>query len=423
MGGTLVSSVPESAARFAGPGGRTGVPLSPGALAVLRWLPTAAPSGAFAGQHDRVHCPPQDVHARVSLWWSPGPVHPGDTVGPPRGGLAPGRTPSYSVALPCGGYLWVQDGVLRGWQARAMANQQVLRADGERFEAGRYSAVRPYFRRHYRSMTESAIRAALAEAGHAPVGQQQVSEVVTGILGAEDPTVCGCSGSTPTSAAMPMAWAVPSELLAQTGVERVLFGSGDAAEAAETLWRLADDLWDPLRVGRAMAAETAAKQAGEPADTWLRTPLTEQVVAHVAAQAVRYHGHEVVRLMPAWLLGWVMVARPVLDGFGTTERQIVRALEVADRVRLARVETQWHAMAAARLLLTRSATELDELDDPAAGVWVTLTDGGVDLRADSDLRPDHRMDAVGGMPLRFAVDRAYRCDVRSWLAALSDVDG
>jgi hypothetical protein len=414
-----VSSIPESAARFAGPAGRTGTPPSPGALAVLRWLPTVEPSGAFAGQHDRVHCPRQDVHARVSLWWSPRPLHPGDEVGPPRGGLAPGQRPTYSVALPCGGYLWVEDGVLAGWQARSMPGRLLLRADGEHFDPGRYSAVRPYFRRHYRSMTETSIRAALAEAGHAVTGQHQVSEVVAGILSAQDPTVCECSGSPASPTGMSMAWSVPAELLAQTAVERVLHGRAGAAEACGTLWRLTQQIWDPLRVGRAMAAEGSARQAGEASSGWPRSPVTEQAVAHIAAQAVRYHGTEAVRLMPAWLLGWVMVARPVLDSFGRPERHIVRALEVADRVRLARVETQWHAMAAARLLLTRSAALLDQLDDPGAAVWHTLADGGVDLRADAELRPDHRMDPVAGMPLRFAVERAYRCDVRSWLDALS----
>ena len=171
-----MSGTPESMAATTGTGVDTALP--PGARALLRWLPTSEPSGAFQGQHDQVHVPLGEHHARVCLWWSDGAVHPGDRVGPPRGGMAPGRDPSYEVALPSGGYLAVEDGVLTGWRAQGGGAATVVRADGQVFDPGRYSAVQPYFRRHYERMSRSAVRAALIALGHEPSAPADVTRVL-----------------------------------------------------------------------------------------------------------------------------------------------------------------------------------------------------------------------------------------------------
>ncbi len=409
----------DSAAAAAGSAAEQSLP--PGARAVLRWLPSAQPSGAFAGQHDRVHVPDGDRHARVSLWWSDDVVHPGDRVGPPRGGMSPGTQASYSVALPSGGYLWIEGGVLTGWRGRSMPERVLVRADGQEFDPGRYSAIQPYFRRHYARMSRSAARAALQRVGATPVGESDIDAVVRTIAEADEPVVCGCTGRTPTGTPAPLGLVIPESLLLDEGTLRVLLGEADAVAAAATIWRLSALIWDPVRVGRALAAESVARHAGESARGWPEAPITEQTVAHIAAQAIRYHGPAVVAAMPAWLLGWVMVAAPVLATADAHARSPSAALEVADRVRVARVETQWHAMAAARLLLHRTSSEIQSLDDPSAAIWRGAAGGAIDLRGSSAAdRPDATTEGVRGIPLREAVRRAYHCDVRTWFGVVAE---
>ncbi len=394
-------------------------PLPAGARALLRWLPTSEASGAFAGQHDQVHCPEHDVHARVNLWWSDGVVHPGDMVGSPRGGLVPGPNSTYCVALPVGGYLWVESGRLLGWRAQNMPGRPLLRADGQGFDPGRYSAVRPYFRRHYQGMTESAIRAALAGAGRDPVQPGDLSRIVAFIANAGQPVVCGCSGGVRTGSPAVLGLVVPESLLADAATLRVLVGESEPAEASATLWRLSALVWDPVQVGRAMAAEVVARNAGESARGWPQAPITEQAVAHIAAQAIRHNGAAVVRAMPAWLLGWVMVAKEVLGSADANPQTVGAALDAADRVRVARVETQWHAMSAARMLLNRTRADLHRLDDPRDQVWSGDPDP-VDLRATSAPRPDQSDEPVAGVTLREAVRLAYHCDVRTWFGVIAE---
>ena len=399
--------------------------LAPAARAVLRWLPTPEPSGAFAGQHDRVHCPGDDLHARVSLWWSEQPVHPGDRVGPPRGGLVPSADATYAVALPSGGYLWIEGGSLTRWQARAKPRVPLLRADGEVFEPARYSTVRPYFRRQYGRMTVPTIRTALTSAGLGPVTDELLNQIVGGIAAATDPVVCGCGGQSPTAPAEPTGWTIPDSLLQDPATLQVLVGEGDATQAAAVLWRLSERIWDPVRVGRANAALAALDgaevlAAGAPVPP--EEPITEHTVAQIASQAVRWHGAAVVRTMPAWLLGWVMVARPVLLlSAGQDDRAVAEGLDWADRVRVARVETQWHATASARLLISRSSQRLADLDDPDSGIWEHLAaPDSLDLRSHAPTRPDLSTDPIGRFATRELVQRAYRCDVRSWFGLARD---
>ena len=402
--------------------GQPEAPLPAGARAMLRWLPTAGPAGAFAGQHDRVHCPQREVHSRVNLWWSDQVVHPGGRVGPPRGGLVPGPDATYSVALPAGGYLWVESDHLIGWRAQSMPGRPLVRADGQCFEPGRYSAVHPYFQRHYERMTESSIRASVAGSGHEPIQPYDVSRVMAVIAGAGDPVVCTCTGMARTGPqhGLGLGLVVPETLLVDSGTLRVLVGESDDAEASSTLWRLSAMVWDPVRVGRAQAAEAAARNSGEHARGWPQAPITEQAVAHIAAQAIRHNGAALVQSMPAWLLGWVMVARPVLAAIEPKSEVVAAALDSADRVRVARVETQWQAMSAARTMLNRSTAQLHRLDD----LDEVMRPGGaasVDLRAQSlDLRPDQTDEPTGGLGLREAVRLAYHCNVRSWFGVVAE---
>lgn len=414
-----MSSPHESPSATAG--ANTGAALPAGARALLRWLPTSEPSGAFQGQHDRVHLPTDDQHARVCLWWSDSVVHPGDRVGPPRGGLVPGRNPNYHVALPSGGYLVVEGGEMTGWRARHDGSSPVLRADGQAFEPTRYSAIRPYFKRHYRRMNRSAVRAGLSALGHQPAAEHEVSLVLDLIDKAADPIVCGCAGGKPTGPETALGLVVPESLLVDTGTLRILVGEADAVEAAATLWRLSALVWDPVRVGRALAAESVARTSGESARGWPEGPITEQTVAQIAAQAIRYHGDQLVLAMPAWLLGWVMVARPVLASADPQGRLTSAALDVADRVRVARVETQWHAMAAARLLLSKASRDMRSLDDPSGPLWRSAEHEVIDLRRGSEhQRPDSTDEPIGGIPLREAVRRAFHCDVRTWFGVIAE---
>lgn len=411
-------SVSESVAAATAPT-VDGSSLPPGARALLRWLPAKAPSGAFAGQHDPVHCPEADLHALVGLWWSDRAIHPGDRVGPPRGGLAPGHRSSYCVALPAGGYLLIEDGVLSGWRARAVRQLPLVRADGQEFDPGRHSVVHPYFRRQYARMTPSAISAALTSAGHDAASPEQVAEVLAMTRRNEDPVVCGCRGGTRTTAPAPLSLVIPESLLVDAPTLRVLLGEAGAAEAAATLWRLSASIWEPERIGCALAAEAAARNCGEPARGWPESPITEQAVAHVAAQAVRFHGADVVPAIPAWLLGWVMIAAPVLAAGRTPGGVVAAALDAADRVRVARVEAQWHAMASARVLLSRASSMLHRTDDPI-GIVVDAEQPPIDLRRFVPANGDDPPEQVLGLPLREAVRLTYRSDVRTWFGIVAE---
>ncbi len=398
---------------------------SPAVRALLRWLPTIDPAGAFGGQHDAVHICGTDgrpgIHARVSLWWWPGVVHVGDAVGAPRGGLVPGRRPSYAVALPVGGYALVVDGVLIGWRRTPPTTGPVLRADGELFDP----QERPYFRRDYRRMTPDSVAAALTAAGGAGTSAE-ISAVLSAVAASRSPRLCSCDRSDgtdgPPSVQGQPGWRLPADLVSDATTLRVLAGETDADQAAALLWQLSRRVWDPVRAGRALAAHTTAQRGGDPVADSPGAPITEDIVAQVAAQAVRWHGVHVVRRMPAWLIGWVMVAAPVLADLRPDGGPVDEALLAADRVRLVRVEVQWQAMAAARALIARAATALAELDDPDALVWRALEADHtmVDVRHSPESDEAFEGYLNENLSLREAVRRAYRCDARSWVGLFTE---
>lgn len=392
--------------------------------AVLRWLPTVQPSGAFNGQHDLVHLPEQGIHARVCLWWSAGVVHPGDVVGPPRGGLVPANA-DYAVALPAGGFLLVDAGRLVGWSPQPVDRRPLVRADGEHFDPADYGPSAPYTQAHYLALSavsaQDALRRSRSGLEDLPVRSIEVEEILQRIAVASNPVVCGCVGQTPTSAPTSPPWQFPRDLLGDPQVLRVLTGIASRDETVALLWKLTAQIWDPARVGRAMAAESVARAGQEASTDWPSAPMTEQIVAQVAAQGLRHHGVGVVRRMPAWLLGWVMIAEPVLAEVAGNEHVRADALLVADQVRLSRVDTQWHAMTAARALLEAVGPALDGLDDPTTHAWHTLkvSETLVDIRHSASVaRPDQVNRKVAGTTVRDAVRMAYRSDVRSWVERL-----
>ena len=60
---------------------------NPDAMLLCRWLPQPHPSGAFSGNNDGVH--DGSRQGLVNLWSTGGVVHTGQSVGQPRGGMAP----------------------------------------------------------------------------------------------------------------------------------------------------------------------------------------------------------------------------------------------------------------------------------------------------------------------------------------------
>ncbi|MCH9719878.1 MAG: hypothetical protein K0U60_08440, partial [Actinomycetia bacterium] len=119
-----------------------------------------------------------------------------------------------------------------------------------------------------------------------------------------------------------------------------------AADACEVVWRLTAQVSDPDHSGLAQAAEAAARRQAEQVSGWPDAPLTEEAVAVVAAQALRWHGAEIARDLPFWTLGWMFMAGSVLDGLldgDTRRRRALRAavLDRADRMRMRRVARSW----------------------------------------------------------------------------------
>ena len=87
------------------------------------------------------------------------------------------------------------------------------------------------------------------------------------------------------------------------------------------------------------AAEVAARRAADSVAGWPDGPLTEESVALVAAQALRWHGERIIGRLPFWVMGWIFVASPVFEQLlptvPSTERNRLRreVLNRADQVR------------------------------------------------------------------------------------------
>lgn len=348
--------------------GETAAPVSgdatgrdhPDVLAVCRWLPQPYPWGAFTGRHDYVHV--GDRQGRVNLWWSDFCVHRGDYVGPPRGGLVPGHYPDYDVAMPSGGYLHIQSGVLAEW-VDTPSGAPLLRADGEGFEPHRYGPGNPYWLTDYRAMATEDQRNALAGVRHrraadrsdeTVAGTELLDAIAHRITTAREPSCCSCLGAGPDPA---RGMDVPAGVLRHGGAVATLTGTGDAATAAEVVWSLTRQLADPDQAGLVRAAEVAARRSADPLTGWPDAPLTEEAAALVAAQALRWHGGSIVGNLPFWVLGWIFIAEPVFEGLlpNLPARDRIRLrreiLEQADRVRVDRVTRTWAAAHRADQLL------------------------------------------------------------------------
>jgi hypothetical protein len=371
----------------------------PDVLAVCRWLPQPYPWGAFTGRHDRVHIGPR--HGFVNLWWSDHAVHAGEYVGPPRGGLVPHPAADYCVVMPSGGYLIVRAGVLMAWQDEPHPDAPLVRADGEVFLPESYGPARPYWLWQYEAMSLEDRRNALAavhrrslpagadpadDAGDLP-GRDQgdlARAISDWVATSRPPVVCGCDsqagyvhvGAPTTRSGRGLN--VPNALLRHGGAIATLAGMGGADDACDVVWNLTNALADPAAAGLVRAAEVAARRAADTVSGWPDGPLTEDAVALVAAQAVRWHGSAIVPNLPFWTLGWIFVARPIMDGLlpdlphSQRERLRTKVLDQADRVRVERVLRTWAAANDASRALQQArelATTGDELTpDNAIGV-------------------------------------------------------
>ena len=355
----------------------------PDVLAVCRWLPQPYPWGAFTGRHDYIHV--GDRHGRANLWWADTCVHRGDYVGPPRGGLVADHYPDYDVAMPSGGYLQVRSGVLADWVDSA-SSAPMLRADGEVFAAQKYGPSNPYWLPDYQAMTPEDQRNALAGVRHrrdangsdATVAGEELLDAITArVHAARQPRSCSCvdPGSAP-----PRGMDVPTVVLRHPGAVATLTGIDSAAAAAEVVWGLTRELADPDRAGLVRAAEAAARRQADTVAGWPDGPLTEGAVALVAAQALRWHGAQIVGDLPFWVLGWIFIAQPVFESLlperPRTERSRLRReiLRHADDVRVDRVARTWEAAHRADQLL-KAVAEL--ADSPEQ---VTAANAVIDLR-------------------------------------------
>jgi len=412
---------PTQGARSTTPNPAAG-PAEPAAVrSLLRWLPRSHAPSALAGRYDRVHIPGPHRHDRVALWWAPDVVHPGCAVGAPRGGVAPGNEPDYDVALTGGGYLLVRGGSVQEWAATAAA-EAVVRADGQDFHAADYGPQRPYFRSQYLAMTTDDARVALASSQDCDPSDATVASVLHQVRHHQQPAVCGCDGllTSADEPAQTQGASLPPQLLSDAPMLRVIAGDADADASVATLWRLSEQVAEPSAVGRAMAAESVGRGWGESAADWPAAPITEATVAQVASQAVRWHGRDVVRRMPAWLLGWVMVADSVLESLEPRRTAVNDGLDTADRVRLSRVERQWLAMASARRWLARAHESLSHLDGRDIPAVLDSEEMYVDLSSTrSPVEEPEDKNGWGGRPLRDYAQRAYQCDVRSWFGLFS----
>lgn len=355
----------------------------PDVLAVCRWLPQPYPWGAFTGRHDYVHIGTR--HGRTNLWWADTCLHRGDYVGPPRGGLVPDHYPDYDVAMPSGGFLHIRSGVVADW-ADTQGCDTLLRADGEAFLPQKYGPGNPYWLSDYRAMTADDQRNALAgvrhrRRSHQPdetiAGEELLDAISARVAAARPPDACSCgSGGT----AAPRGMDVPASVLRQPGAVATLTGTADAPTAADVVWRLTRELADPDRAGLVRAAEAAARRQADSLAGWPDAPVTEEAVALVAAQALRWHGSQLVGELPFWVLGWIFISKPVfetlLPGRSATERARLRRkiLGEADRVRVDRVTRTWQAAHMADRLL-QAVTDLADSD-----ATVTAATSVVDLR-------------------------------------------
>lgn len=339
----------------------------PDVLAVCRWLPQPFPSGAFSGRHDRVHI--NNRHGLVNLWWEDTVVHQGHYVGPPRGGLAADPGADYSVAMPGGGYLHVEAGVATAW-SDTPGPDQVIRADGESFHVEDYSAERPYFAWQYQSMTLTDCRRAILGVQRQRLSrldspsktsanqsgdprsdiENNARSLLQLITDAQATVVCDCGSPRPDHA--PEIWpfrdgsAVPSALLRHASAMAIMAGAGNPDDAIDVVWRLTTELADPIHVGLVQAAEAAARRLDSSVAGLPDAPLTEEAVALVAAQAVRWHGAAVVPHLPFWTLGWIFLARPLLEHLESgvhDPQQLQQALGQADRIRVERASQVWKA--------------------------------------------------------------------------------
>lgn len=362
----------------------------PDVLAVCRWLPQPYPWGAFTGRHDYIHVGPRQ--GRANLWWADQCVHRGDYVGPPRGGLVPDHYPDYDVAMPSGGFLQVRSGVLADW-ADNPATSRVLRADGETFSPQEYGPGHPYWLHDYRAMTPEDQRNALAGVRHSRdstrsddtvAGAELLSAITDRVRSAQMPHACSCENDGPSPA---RGMDIPGAVLRHSGAVATLTGTGDPATAAEVVWSLTRELADPDRAGLVRAAEAAARRSADTMAGWPDGPLTEEAVALVAAQALRWHGGRVVGDLPFWVIGWIFIAQPVFESLlpdrsATENARLRRAiLRHADEVRVDRVARTWEATHRADRML-RAVADLADSPEP-----MTPAEAVIDLRTTAEPRP------------------------------------
>lgn len=423
----------------------TRVPLraveGPDALAVCRWLPQAYPSGAFSGRHDRVHV--DSRHGLVNLWWEDTVVHQGHYVGPPRGGLAADPSADYSVAMPAGGYLQVEAGVVATWRDTPGPGP-LIRADGESFSPDDYTAERPYFTWQYQSMALNDCRRGILGVQHRSLRglsspaetsanqpgdpRSDVEESARALLQliaeAEPTVVCDCDSSRPTPNRE--IWphrggsVVPSALLQHASAMATMAGAGNPDDAIDVVWRLTSELADPAQVGLVQAAEAAARRIESSVAGMPDAPLTEEAVALVAAQAVRWHGATVVPRLPFWTLGWIFLASPLLEELQTGlhhPQQLRWALDQADRVRVERARRVWQSAHEAAAGLA----ELAAFVDSDSELRPSDVAGVVDLRAaiESPTKKPPRQPQVP-MQRTSGEHRAYSQDIKTVLAEFSN---
>ena len=368
----------------------------PDVLSVCRWLPQSFPFGAFSGQYDVVHV--SGRQALVNLWMSSAPVHEGDYVGPPRGGLVPGRYPDYDVVMPAGGYLRIRAGILQGWDDDH-ADVDLVRADGDSYIAEAYGPSSPYLIEHYRAMSEDDRLNALAtlhrrrvsvdgRAGGelnddrpSPHRVYESRAIAQWVESSRSPRLCECLVADDGSATRRTVRSrqLPTSLLSYEVIPTVV-GTGTAEQASEVVLRLSGLLAEPERKGLVYAAEAEARRCAQSVSGWPEQPITEEAVALVAAQALRWHGLEVAPQLPFWTLGWIFLSGPVLDellqGDSRSRRKLRRVvLDRADQLRMRRVAHAWAAANRAEQQLDLAARrQPEELIAKTDGVDVKKVD-------------------------------------------------
>ena len=341
---------------------------NPDAMLLCRWLPQPQPFGAFSGNNDGVH--DGDRQGLVNLWSTGGVVHPGQYVGPPRGGLATGPDPTYSVAMPLGGYLNIDSGVLTAWTQRPHA-RPILRADGEVFDAEAFGIANPYFLAQYRELSHAQCRRNIAVARRQRLATAQLESASSTspvdprdeadsaaeaamelIAAARAPQVCSCRTDEKTAVGPLKSQAVPSALLQRPAALTIMAGVGSPDDAIDVVWRLTAELADATTAALVRAAEDLAREASGNLATLPVGPLTEESVAMVAAQALRWHGYEVLERLPSWTLGWIFVAAPLLQRLRSKVGTSLEATqEQADVCRIERANHMFRVRSAAKAAL------------------------------------------------------------------------